>query len=109
MGNFSVDKAEISAMAWQRSRVSDVRSSRAIIEERNARGKFKTLKDFVERLSGKEVNKRTIESFIKAGAFDSLGGTRKQFMMIYIRILDQVNQERKYSMAGQMSLFRSGG
>ena len=36
---------------------------------------------------------------------DSLGGTRKQFMMIYIQIMDQVNQERKYSMTGQMSLF----
>ena len=66
---------------------------------------FKNLKDFIERLSGKEVNKRTIESFIKSGAFDSLHGTRKQFMVIYVKILDQVNQERKYSMTGQMSLF----
>lgn len=73
--------------------------------EREARGEFKNMKDFIERLSGKEVNKRTIESFIKSGAFDSLGGTRKQFMVIYVQILDQVNQERKYSMTGQMSLF----
>ncbi len=77
----------------------------AIIEEREARGPFQTLKDFIERVSGSEVNKRAIESFIKAGAFDSLGGTRKQFMMVYGQILDQVNQERKYSMTGQMSLF----
>ena len=77
----------------------------AVIEERNANGPFKTLKDFIERLPGKEINKRTIENFIKAGAFDSLGGTRKQFMIIYVQILDQVNQERKYSMTGQMSLF----
>ncbi len=63
------------------------------------------MKDFIDRLAGKEVNKRTIESFIKSGAFDSLGGTRKQFMVIYVQILDQVNQERKYSMTGQMSLF----
>ncbi len=77
----------------------------AIIEERNERGEFKHLKDFIERMGGKEVNKRTIENFIKAGVFDSLGGTRKQFMMIYIQIMDQVNQERKYSMTGQMSLF----
>ncbi len=77
----------------------------AIIEERNERGEFKHLKDFIERLGGREVNKRTIENFIKAGVFDSLGGTRKQFMMIYIQIMDQVNQERKYSMTGQMSLF----
>ena len=77
----------------------------AIIKEREERGPFKHLKDFIERLSGKEVNKRTIESFIKAGALDCLNGTRKQLMMIYIKILDQVNQEKKYSMTGQMTLF----
>ncbi len=77
----------------------------AIVTEREKNGPFKHLKDFIERLSGKEVNKRTIESFIKAGALDSLHGTRKQFMVIYIKILDQVNQEKKYSMTGQMSLF----
>ena len=76
----------------------------AIVRERNERGPFKHLKDFIERLS-KEVNKRAIENFIKAGALDCLGGTRKQFMMIYVKIADQVNQERKYSMAGQMTLF----
>ena len=77
----------------------------AIVAEREQNGPFKHLKDFIERLSGKEVNKRTIESFIKAGALDSLHGTRKQFMMIYVKIMDQVNQERKYSMTGQMTLF----
>ena len=103
-GNFSVDGGNI------RYGLAAIKSIgrpviQAIIEEREIRGPFKNLKDFVERLSGREVNKRTIESFIKAGAFDSLGGTRKQFMMIYVQILDQVNQERKYSMTGQMSLF----
>ena len=77
----------------------------AIVEERNKNGKFISLKDFCQRLSGKEVNKRTIENFIKAGAFDGLGGTRKQFMMIYLQIMDSVNQEKKSSMTGQMSLF----
>ena len=77
----------------------------AIIAEREKNGVFKNLKDFIERLSGKEVNKRTIESFIKAGALDSLNGTRKQLMMIYVKILEQINQEKKYSMTGQMTLF----
>ncbi|NCB94275.1 MAG: DNA polymerase III subunit alpha [Clostridia bacterium] len=77
----------------------------AIVEERERSGGFVSLKDFCQRLSGKEVNKRTIENFIKAGAFDGLGGTRKQFMMIYVQILDVVNQEKKSSMSGQMSLF----
>ena len=77
----------------------------AIVAERETAGYFTSLKDFCQRLTGKEVNKRTIENFIKAGAFDGLGGTRKQIMMIYIQILDSVNQEKKSSMSGQMSLF----
>ena len=103
-GSFSVDNGNIRyGLAAIKSIGRPVID--AIIAERNARGEFKNLKDFIERLSGKEVNKRTIESFIKSGAFDSLGGTRKQFMVIYVKILDQVNQERKYSMTGQLSLF----
>ena len=65
------------------------------MEERAEHGPFKTLKDFIERLSGKEVNKRTLENFIKAGAFDSLPGNRRQQMMVYAQILDGVNQEKK--------------
>ena len=76
-----------------------------IVAERKANGEFKNLKDFIERMSGKDINKRTIENFIKSGAFDELGGTRKQFMVIYVQILDQVNREKKNSMTGQMSLF----
>lgn len=77
----------------------------AMVEERENNGPFTSLKDFAERLSGKEVNKRTIESFIKAGAFDSLPGTRKQQMMIYVQVLDAVAQSKKRNMTGQMSLF----
>ena len=76
-----------------------------ISAEREANGPYKDLKDFISRLSGKEVNKRTIESFIKSGALDSLGGTRRQKMMVYAAILDEVNMERKQAMTGQMSLF----
>lgn len=104
MGTFSVDEGKIRyGLAAIKSIGRPVIES--IIVERKERGIFKNLKDFVERLSGKEVNKRTIESFIKAGALDGLGGSRKQFMMIYLQILEQVNQEKKYSMTGQMSLF----
>ena len=78
----------------------------AIVQERNAYGTYRNLEDFITRLSAKDVlNKRAIENFIKAGALDTLGGTRKQFMSIYVQIVDHVNQEKKYSMAGQMSLF----
>ena len=77
----------------------------AISAERKENGPYVSLRDFCERLSGKEVNKRTLENFIKAGAFDSLGGTRKQFMQVYAQILDRVSQEKKNSLTGQMSLF----
>ena len=103
-GNFSVDGGNIRyGLAAIKSIGRPVIES--IIKEREIGGRYTTLKNFIERLSSKEVNKRTIENFIKSGAFDSLAGTRKQKMMIYIQILEQVNQEKKYSMSGQMSLF----
>lgn len=79
----------------------------AIIEERNERGTFKNLNDFLTRTSDgqRDVNKRAIENFIKAGALDSLGGTRKQFMSIYVQIMDSIHTNKKNNMAGQMSLF----
>ena len=93
-GDFSVDNGSI------RYGLAAIRSVgrpviQAVVEEREKRGPFKNLKDFAERLSGKETNKRTIENFIKAGAFDSFNGTRKQLMMIYLQVLEQVAQERK--------------
>ncbi|MBO5371254.1 MAG: DNA polymerase III subunit alpha [Lachnospiraceae bacterium] len=77
----------------------------AILEERKKAGKFTSLKDFLTRMSGGEVNKRTVENFIKAGAMDGLEGTRKQKMFVYASILDSIHQEKKHSMAGQISLF----
>lgn len=77
----------------------------AITAERNQNGKFTSLVDFIERLSGKEVNKRTLESFIKSGTLDCLGGNRRQFMQSYAAIVDQITNDRKKSLTGQMSLF----
>ena len=77
-----------------------------IVAERESGGRYRSLKDFCMRLSGgKALNKRTMESFIKAGALDSLPGTRRQKMSIYISVMDGVNQERKNTVSGQMSLF----
>ncbi len=76
-----------------------------IVEEREERGPFTSLNDFVVRLTGKEVNKRTIESFIKAGAFDEFKLKRRQLMMIYVSVVDSVAQDKKNNMAGQMTLF----
>ncbi|MCM1186734.1 MAG: DNA polymerase III subunit alpha [Lachnoclostridium sp.] len=76
-----------------------------IVQERKEHGPFLSLKDFISRTSDKDVNKRAIESFIKAGALDSLGGTRKQFMSVYVQMVDSAAKDRKSNMAGQMSLF----
>ena len=79
---------------------------KAIVEDREELGLFQNLEDFITRLSAKNIlNKRTIENLINAGALDTLGGTRKQFMSIYVQIVDHVTQEKKNSMVGQMTLF----
>jgi len=77
----------------------------SIVAERALGGPFKSLMDFIERMSGKEVNKKTIENLIKAGAFDSLGGKRQQYILAYGSMMDSVAQSRKTVMTGQMSLF----
>lgn len=79
----------------------------AIIRERSLRGPYRDLKDFLSRMvvQEREVNRRVVESFIKAGAFDCFGATRKQMMSVYTRILDDLLESSKNDMAGQMSLF----
>ena len=76
----------------------------ALVEERGKNGTYRSLKDFIERLTG-IVNKRAIENFIKAGALDCLEGNRRQKMNVYGQIVDSIAQEKKNSFAGQMSLF----
>ena len=105
IGNFSVDGNNI------RYGLTAIKSIgrpviAAIIEDRDEFGPFKNLEDFISRMSVKDgLNKRAIEHLIKSGALDCLGGTRKQFMSIYVQIVDHVNQEKKYAMTGQMTLF----
>ena len=76
-----------------------------IIEERQNNGKYTTLQSFIERVASREVNKRTVENLIKAGACDGLDGNRQQMMLIYNVLMDNQTQEKKKTMAGQMSLF----
>ena len=103
--NFSVDGGDI------RYGLAAIKSIgrpviKAIVEDREELGLFQNLEDFITRLSAKNIlNKRTIENLIKAGTLDTLGGTRKQFMSIYVQIVDHVTQEKKNSMVGQMTLF----
>jgi len=76
-----------------------------IVKEREAGGEFESIKDFIERTYGKDMNKRAIENLIKSGATDCLEGTRKQLIQVYARVLDSVASESKEKMAGQMSIF----
>lgn len=105
IGNFSVDGNNIRyGLTAIKSIGRPVIAS--IIEDRDEFGPFKNLEDFISRMSVKDgLNKRAIEHLIKSGALDCLGGTRKQFMSIYVQIVDHVNQEKKYAMTGQMTLF----
>ncbi len=77
----------------------------SIIRERRQNGLYASMDDFVERMSSKEVNKRTLDNFIKSGALDTLSGNRRQKVMIAPELLDQKNKERKNVLEGQMSLF----
>jgi len=104
VGNFSVDNGNIRyglfAIKSLGKPVID-----AIIENREAYGRYQSIADFIERTTGREINKRAVENLIKSGAMDSLGGTRKQFMQVYAAIMDHTVQEKKHSVTGQMSLF----
>ena len=77
----------------------------AIVEEREKNGRYRDIKDFIDRICGREVNKRAVENLIKAGAMDTLPGNRKQKLMVYNTLMDSAASERKNSIAGQMSLF----
>ncbi len=77
----------------------------AIGAERSQNGPYRSLGDFCERLSTKEVNKRTLENFIKAGAFDRLGGSRRQMLLVCSEVIEQAQHRKKSAMSGQLTLF----
>ena len=76
----------------------------SLVKERDENGQYRSLKDFMERNSP-QMNKRAVENFIKAGALDCLDGNRRQKMLVYQKISDSISQDKKNSLAGQMSLF----
>ena len=75
-----------------------------IVREREEHGEYTSLKSFIER-NIDQVNKRVVENLIKAGALDCLEGNRNQKMTVYTQIIDSINQDKKHTMAGQLSLF----
>lgn len=76
----------------------------AILKERRENGSFISMQDFVTRMS-QALNRRAIENFVKAGAFDTFGHTRKSMMIVSESMLDSAIKHNKDSMTGQMSLF----
>ena len=80
-----------------------------IIADREAGGPFRSMEDFVGHMTHKEVNKRTLENFIKSGALDTLPGTRKQKIAVMPILLESKARERKSVIEGQLSLFDIAG
>ncbi len=83
--------------------------AQAISAERERRGAFKDIRDFISRLPGRDISKRTVEALIKAGALDCLGLKRRQMMLIYSQIMDDVNNDRRNNIPGQVSLMDIAG
>ncbi len=79
-----------------------------ITTEREKNGKYKDFTDFCERVAGEDVNKKCIESLIKAGAFDSLGKNRNTLLASFENILDSINADRRKSLSGQVNMFEIG-
>ena len=80
-----------------------------IVLERKENGEFKDFADFCERIANASVNKKCIESLIKAGAFDNFEQTRRTLMESYESIVDSIADSSKKSFDGQVSMFDLGG
>ena len=77
----------------------------ALLNERDNNGEFKNFSDFVERMTGADINKRAVEGLICCGAFDSMGVYRSQLMQIYEKAMEGASDRQKNNIAGQFSLF----
>lgn len=76
-----------------------------LVAERNANGEFKSFSDFIERMTGRDINKRAVEGLISCGAFDSMGIKRSQLIAVYERAIEGEARSARDNVAGQMSLF----
>ena len=107
LSNFSVSDGNI---RFGLSAIKGVGSNNitSIIKNRSNEGNFKSLHQFLDRM-GSNINSKTIESLIYAGAFDSLGGKRSQYIQSYKKMYEGLNSRKKSNIEGQMSLFQLGG
>ena len=76
-----------------------------LVSERKNNGEFKTFSDFIDRMAGRDMNKRALEGLISCGAFDSMGVKRSQLLAVYEKALDGTAKAARDNVAGQMSLF----
>ena len=77
----------------------------SIVKSRHEKGRFTSFGDFLVKVDGFVCNKKTIESLIKGGAFDSLGHSRKGLMAVYLEALDAVAESKRAESIGQFDLF----
>lgn len=104
MSGFSVSKGKIRFGLIAVKHVGE-NVVKNLIEERKKNGPFKHFIDFCERMEGKDLNKRTVESLIKCGAFDAFGIYRSRLMTNFEKVLERISQKRKSMLTGQFSLF----
>ena len=77
----------------------------SIVANRQSKGRFTSFGDFLVKVDQQVCNKKTIESLIKAGAFDSLGASRRGLMMVYLEAIDSVSEAKRAEAIGQFDLF----
>jgi len=76
-----------------------------LMQEREKGGSFRDFEDFCRRMSGKELNRRAVENLIRAGAFDSMGHSRRALLGVAGQVIDSIAQENRDNITGQMDLF----
>ena len=77
----------------------------SIVANRQSKGRFTSFGDFLAKVDQQVCNKKTIESLIKAGSFDSLGASRRGLMMVYLEAIDSVSEAKRAEAIGQFDLF----
>ena len=80
----------------------------AVMRERQRGGPFTGFEEFCRRMAGQELNRRVLESLIRAGAFDSLGYKRRALLQVHEKVLGGVNADARNNVAGQLDLFGGG-
>ena len=77
----------------------------SIVRTRETKGKFTSLEDFIDKIDISAVNKRAVESLIKAGALDSFGIFRSKLLAVHEKVMDGTASQKKRNIDGQISLF----